>query len=150
LLLNVAPRADGTIPEEQQEILLKIGNWLSRYGEAIYGTRPWAIFKEGPTSFPVGSFVDGTEIEFTSQDIRFTQKGDYLYAIFMNSPEGNQLVIKSLGTDKPHSLDVKEVESLPQREKLNWRKEKEGLFIELKRKPEDKIFALRLKIRQGE
>jgi alpha-L-fucosidase len=147
LLLNVAPRADGTIPEEQQEILLKIGNWLSRYGEAIYGTRPWVTYKEGPTDFPAGSFVDGQEIEFTPRDIRFTQKGDYLYAIFMNSPEGDQLMIESLGTDKSHSLDVKGVELLPQGEKLSWRKEKEGLFIELKSKPEDKIFALRLKIK---
>jgi alpha-L-fucosidase len=145
LLLNVAPRADGTIPEEQQEILLKIGNWLSRYGEAIYGTRPWVTFKEGPTSFPAGSFVDGTEIEFTSRDIRFTQKDGSLYAIFMNSPEGDQLVIESLGADKPHSLDIKEVELLPSGEKLNWRREKEGLFVELKKKPEDKIFALKLK-----
>jgi len=147
LLLNVAPRADGTIPEEQQEILLKIGDWFSRYGEAIYGTRPWVTYKEGPTDFPSGSFVDGQEIEFTPRDIRFTQKGDYLYAIFMNSPEGNQLVIESLGVDKPYSQDIKEVELLPQGEKLNWRKEKEGLFIELKRKPQDKIFALRLKVK---
>jgi len=119
LLLNVAPRADGTIPEEQQEILLKIGSWLSRYGEAIYGTRPWVTYKEGPTDFPAGSFVDGQEIEFTSRDIRFTQKGDYLYAIFMNSQEENQLVIESLGADKPYSQDIKDVEFLPQGEKFS-------------------------------
>jgi alpha-L-fucosidase len=112
LLLNVAPRADGTIPEEQQEILMKIGDWLSRYGEAIYGTRPWVTYKEGTTDFPAGSFVDGQEIEFTPQDIHFTQKGDYLYAIFMNSHEGNQLVIESLGADKPYSQDIKEVKTL--------------------------------------
>jgi len=104
-------------------------------------------YNAGPTDFPAGSFVDGQGIEFTSQDIRFTQRNDYLYAIFMNSPEGNQTVIESLGAVKPYSQDIKEVELLPQGEKLHWRKEKEGLFIELRRKPEDKIFALRLKVR---
>jgi alpha-L-fucosidase len=92
--------------------------------------------------------VDSTEIDFTARDIRFTQKDGSLYAIFMNSPEGDQLVIESLGADKPHSLDIKEVELLPSGEKLDWRKEKEGLFVELKKKPEDKIFALKLKTKQ--
>jgi alpha-L-fucosidase len=147
LLLNVGPRPDGAIPEEQEEILLKIGNWLSRYGEAIYGTRPWVICKEGPTSFPAGEFGLDQEVEFTSRDIRFTQKGDYLYAIFLNEPEENQLVIESLGAGKPHSVEVKEVELLPSYEKLKWRKSEGGLFIELERKPEDKIFAIRLKIK---
>jgi hypothetical protein len=65
----------------------------------------------------------------------------------MNSPKGNQLVIESLGAGNPHSVEVKEVELLPSYEKLKWRKSEGGLFIELERKPEDKIFALRVRIR---
>jgi alpha-L-fucosidase len=143
LLLNVAPRADGTIPEEQESILLKIGDWLSKYGEAIYGTRPWRIAQEGPTSFVEGSFKDGQRIEFTPQDIRFTQKGDFLYAIFLNSSE-EELFIKSLGENG--SEEVREVKSLPDDEKFEWRREKEGLRIKLK-KPKETIFALKLRIK---
>ena len=58
LLLNIGPRPDGTIPEPEQEILLEIGRWLAQNGEAIYGTRPWNVYGEGPTEVPEGSFTD--------------------------------------------------------------------------------------------
>lgn len=81
LLLNIGPRPDGTIPEEQVRILLEIGRWLETNGEAIYGTRPWNIYGEGPTKVAGGSFKDTARQAFTRQDIRFTTKGNVLYAI---------------------------------------------------------------------
>ncbi|RME54724.1 MAG: alpha-L-fucosidase, partial [Caldilineae bacterium] len=80
LLLNVGPRADGTIPEPEQDILRGIGAWLAANGEAIYGTRPWYEFGEGPTQVLSGAFTDTRRTPFTSKDIRFTRKGDALYA----------------------------------------------------------------------
>ena len=70
LLLNIGPRADGTIPEEAQDRLLAIGKWLDINGEAIYSTRPWKIYGEGPTESASGSFSDQKK-PYTSKDIRF-------------------------------------------------------------------------------
>ena len=94
LLLNVGPKPDGTIPDEEQEILREIGRWLSVNGEAIYGTRPWRVYGEGPTEIPAGQFSDN-DVTFTGQDIRFTTKGDRLFAITLGEP-GDSVTIKSL------------------------------------------------------
>ena len=58
LLLNIGPRPDGTIPEPEEKMLREIGGWLAVNGEAIYGTRPFAVFGEGPTAVVEGPFAD--------------------------------------------------------------------------------------------
>jgi alpha-L-fucosidase len=99
LLLNVGPRSDGTIPSQVQQVLRSVGTWLNRNGEAIYGTRPWKIYGEGPTVVAAGPFQDTKTQGFTGEDFRFTTKGDMLYAIQMARPSAEYSVIRSLGTD---------------------------------------------------
>jgi alpha-L-fucosidase len=100
LLLNIGPKADGTIPEQAQNILLEIGKWLAINGEAIYGTRPWKIFGEGPAkpgenkTYGVGEIMARS---LTEKDIRFTVKGEKLFAIVMGWPADGRVAIKSLG-----------------------------------------------------
>ncbi len=97
LLLNIGPKSDGTIPEEDTRILKEVGEWLRVNGEAIYDTTYWKVFGEGPTVVPEGHFTDTYEKNFTSEDIRFTSKGNHLYAIVLKWPEDGLIRIKSLG-----------------------------------------------------
>ncbi|MCX7800913.1 MAG: alpha-L-fucosidase [Fimbriimonadales bacterium] len=97
LLLNVGPRADGTIPEEDRGILLEMGAWLRVHGEAVYGTRPWKVYGEGPTEVVEGAFKDTERQPFTSEDIRFTTRDDRLYAIALGEP-AEELLVRSLAT----------------------------------------------------
>jgi alpha-L-fucosidase len=96
LLLNIGPRSDGTIPDEVQEILLHVGRWLKVNGEAIYGSRPWQVFGEGPTKTAAGPFHDTETQAYTAQDFRFTQKNGVLYVIEMGWPSNSRTIIHSL------------------------------------------------------
>ncbi len=95
MLLNVGPKPDGTIPQPEQAMLKEMGAWLKLNGEAIYESRPWQTFGEGPTKVEMGSFTDGKRPMFTGQDYRFTTRGGKLYAIALNWP-GEKAVIRSL------------------------------------------------------
>ncbi|MFB6155202.1 MAG: alpha-L-fucosidase [Haloferacaceae archaeon] len=89
LVLNFGPRADGTIPEGQREVLLAVGDWLDTHGEAIFETRPWDVFGEGPTRIEEGGhFLD--EPTYSPEDVRYTRSkdGETVYALVMGWPEG--------------------------------------------------------------
>ena len=146
LLLNVGPRPDGTIPEPEEEILLEISRWLAVNGEAIYGTRPWKVYGEGPTEVFEGTFQDTRRAEFTAQDVRFTTKEDVLYAIVLGWPESGGVVIRSLGTGTALYADaIGRVELLGAREKVEWSRDADGLRVMLpSRRTTDAAFVLRI------
>ncbi len=81
LLLNVGPKADGSIPEIQEQRLRALGSWLDTNGEAIFGTRPW-----DRASGKTGAGID----------VRFTRKGDAIYAILLSRPEGGEITIEGI------------------------------------------------------
>jgi alpha-L-fucosidase len=131
LLLNVGPRPDGTIPEPEQDILGEIGSWLNINGEAIYETRPWEVFGEGPTEVTEGSFTDTSREDFTAQDIRFTRKANALYAIVLNRPSG-ELVIKTFKTDSTiQAGQIQRISLLGSEGSLQWKQTQTGLHIRL-------------------
>ncbi len=129
LLLNVGPRPDGTIPDEAAERLLGIGEWLKVNGEAIYGTRYWTIYGEGETTVGTGHMSERESKPFTAADIRFTTKGDALYAICLGWP-GDQAIIKSLGSNSAVRAEgISRISMLGVEGSLFWSQDEEGLKI---------------------
>jgi len=132
LLLNIGPRPDGTIPEPEEEMLLEIGRWLALNGEAIYGSRPWKVFGEGPTEVGSGSFSDTRRQAFTAQDIRFSTKGVALYAILLGWPERGEATIQSLGSNlKLYPAEIGTVEMLGVKGALRWSRGARGLRVQM-------------------
>ncbi|MCJ8163281.1 alpha-L-fucosidase [Pontibacter sp. E15-1] len=140
LLLNVGPKADGTIPEDQKLVLKEIGNWLKTNGAAIYGTRPWVIFGEGPTEVATGHHTEGKNKELTSDDFRFTKKGDTVYAIAMDFSKDGSYKITSFGSKSKYlaGSKIKQVKMLGSSAKVDWKQTSEGLVIKTPDVPQGK------------
>jgi alpha-L-fucosidase len=132
LLLNVGPRPDGVIPDEQANLLRAMGDWLRRNGEAIYGTRPWRVYGEGPTDVPEGHFVETRRAPFTGEDIRFTARGRHtLYATCLG-PAAEAMTIRTLGSSmKLYGQRIDAVQLVETGETLQWDRRSEGLVVRL-------------------
>ena len=111
LLLNIGPMADGTIPQIQQDRLLGVGRWLEVNGEAIYDTRPWVAAE--------GSTREGLSL-------RFTQKGDSLYAHVLGTPDRRQMTAQALCAEEGSTIQL-----LGHPNALTWRQEGRDLVVVL-------------------
>lgn len=134
LCLNISPKSDGTIPEDQQEILREIGRWMKVNGEAVYGTRAWMFCGEGP----------GIQGHKSETDWRFTSKGkDTLYA-YMMKWKGGKVIIRSFSTT--NIPEVKSVTLLGSKaRKVKFTQTSEGLEITLPEKnPNDGISVVKV------
>ena len=136
LLLSVPLRADGTFDEKEKAVLDELGQWLKTNGESIYGTRPWAVFGEGPVAekgvaIKAQGFNDGQYRKMDSREIRFNQTKKYLYATPMAWPKDGKLTIATLAAGSKHfAKKIKSVYLLGYG-KLKVMQDDGGLHIEL-------------------
>ena len=134
MLLNVGPKADGTISDEDRAVMEAIGAWMKVNGEAIYDTEIWRKFGEGPTQIVEGQFADGIKKEFTSQDFRFTTGGGALYAIAMKPSDDGEYCVTSLAVQDAsrvanfHGI-IREVSALGSDAPVQWTRDEAGLHL---------------------
>ena len=134
LLLNLSPMKDGTIPVEQQETLRAVGRWLKVNGEAIYGTHNWIAFGEGGAPGDTGVHV------------RFTVKGDALFAIVLDAAPGEDVLIPSLGTARALDGAITSVRRLGVNGSLTFTRVREGLRVTLpSSKPAESAYVLEIR-----
>ena len=133
-----------------QHVLLSVGSWLKINGDAIYSTRPWKIFGEGPTLVKSGSFHDTETQTYTAQDFRFTTRGADLYAIQLGWPASGEAVIRSLGTSAATTQPVQSAQMLGADAELIFEQKPDGLHIKLPKKPSDQpAYAFRIIFASG-
>jgi alpha-L-fucosidase len=154
LLLNISPKADGSIPQEQQDVLRAMGAWLRTYGEAVYATRAWEKFGEGPTKMGAGFGVMGAPPEGTVGDVRYTRSKDNttLYAILLGWEKGQkEALLTSLSSNRITCGNLKSVELITGQGgkslALTFKQDAAGLHVALpdQRPSEELAYVLKLR-----
>lgn len=150
LMLNIPVRGDGTIDDDEVKVLEGLASWIAPNGEGIYATRPWKVYGEGPSvSSPVprGQFGGARDVRpYTAEDMRFTSKGDLLYAFVMAWPEGGKVTIKTLAEgSENYPKDIARVELLGSNGPLTFARDATGLVVTLpEQKPNEFAYALKI------
>jgi len=92
VLLNISPKADGTIPQEQRTVLTSIGKWIEKHKEAVYETRAYSTFGYGSAEIEKSQFGgQSATMDYNQNDIRFAMSKDkkHLYIYVLGLPEAN-------------------------------------------------------------
>ena len=149
LLMNVGPRADGVIPPGAVDCLRGIGAWLKVNGEAIYDTRPWETYGEGDTPIPEG-FKEKEQAAYTPADIRYTRKGNTLYAISLGWPQ-EEWVCKALAAGSPLKAEaIQQIELLGSPAPVAWRQAEDGLHVTPPaEKPCEHAYTLKIALKES-
>ncbi|VGO13175.1 hypothetical protein PDESU_01729 [Pontiella desulfatans] len=129
VMINLALRGDGTIPENQTAYVAAFGDFMRINGEGIYGSRPWKTFGEGPTEIKDGRQGENNK-DFTPQDIRFTTKDGTLYA-FVLAPPTKDIMIKTLASGGLLDQEIQDIELMGSPDRLKWSRNASGLTIQL-------------------
>jgi alpha-L-fucosidase len=134
LLLNIPVRGDGSIDEKEVKVVEGLTAWMDVNSEAIYATRPWVIFGEGPASegaaLSAQGFNEGKGKPFTPDDVRYTTKGDALYVIALGAPKA-PLRLTNLGSAAGKLKGtIQSLSLLGSNDKVEWKQEADALVIQ--------------------
>ena len=137
LQLSIPLRGDGTPDSDELAFLADFTAWMDISSEGIHGTRPWSVYGEGPSVTnvqPAGQFGGARDVRpYTFEDVRFTAKGDALYAFLMAWPDSGAAVIKTLasGTQQTAGRKIADVSLLGHNGKITWKQDDQGLNVKL-------------------
>jgi alpha-L-fucosidase len=136
LLLNIPIRGNGTIDDDELKVLQALAKWIEPNGEAIYGTRPFAVYGEGPTTTttaPASHFGGISDVrKYSAQDIRYTTKGSTVYAFVMGWPKDGKVNLKALATgSKTYPGEIARIELLGADGPLQFTRNQAGLSVSL-------------------
>ncbi|MBI1388981.1 MAG: carbohydrate-binding protein [bacterium] len=135
LLLNVVQRPDGSLDPEVEQMLQDLADWSDVHGEAIFGSRPWLVYGESTVRVKGGAFKE--DFQYDASEIRFTTKGDTLYAIALGWPEDGRITVRSLAKPAGQSVNnIKSIRLLGYNGELEWRQSEDALVVTL---PETKV-----------
>jgi alpha-L-fucosidase len=152
MILNISPRADGTIPQEQKDVLHGMGAWLKKYGEAVYATRAWQKYGEGPTKMGAAHGIMSAPAAGTAKDVRFTRSknNSTLYAILLGWEKGQkEVLLASLSSDRINLKNLKSVELINgeagKYQPLIFKQDSAGLQVSLPERSFDELaYVLKL------
>lgn len=140
LMLSVPIRGDGQIDAEERRIVETIGAWLGKNGAAIYGSRPWRVFGEGPTQVGGGSMNEGgNDTAYTAQDVRYVTKGGRLYALVLGWPRDGVARLTMLGADRAVAHGAVEAVALADGTALSFTRKGDALEVTLPERARDPL-----------
>jgi alpha-L-fucosidase len=132
LLLSIPVRANGSIDEKEERILSDMAAWMAVNGDAIFGTRPWVTYGEGPFHASEGLMTEGKQKDFSAEDIRFTTGKGHLYALIQAWPDNNSVKLRSMANGAAgRKGTVERIELLGRSEPLSFSRQSDGLVINL-------------------
>jgi alpha-L-fucosidase len=137
LLLSIPLPGHGEPDSDELAFLDELAQWQQINSEAIKGSRPWKIFGEGPSTEVKGiAAYQLSKYKFDHTDIRFTTKGDVLYAFALGWPSDNRVLVKSLASTAPHyERQIRKVELLGAKSEVSWTRGPDGLSIQVPQGP---------------
>jgi alpha-L-fucosidase len=147
LLLNIPLRGNGTIDSDELKFLGEIASWMPINSEGIYGTRPFSIYGEGAANVRGSSnFNENQSRPYTAADIRFTTKGDTLYAFVLAWPTDGKVLIKTLAAGSPrYPRDIGAIKLLGVDQPITFSRDTTGLTVNMPdKKPNDYAYVLKI------